>query len=51
MTIPVDTISSEIDYTSDTSDTSDEDHNIADSNIEINKLYKKVSKHKIINSI
>ena len=51
MTIPVDTISSEIDYTT---DTSEEDNNLADYsssiNIEVNNLYKRVSKHKIVNT-
>jgi hypothetical protein len=41
MTIPVDTISSEIYNTTDTSE---------DDNTEINKLYRQVSKHKILNS-
>ncbi len=54
MTIPIDTISSEIDFTT---DTSEEDPNVADNNSintsinsEMKKLYRRVSKHKIINS-
>jgi hypothetical protein len=49
MTIPIDTISSEIDFTS---DTSEDDPNIVNSNedTEMNKLYRQVSKHKILNS-
>ena len=55
MTIPVDTISSEIDYTT---DTSEEDINVIDNanqrydanSSEMNKIYRRVSKHKIINS-
>ena len=51
MTIPVDTISSEIDYTT---DTTDDDNNIVNNsssiNIEVNKLYRKVSKHKVVNT-
>jgi hypothetical protein len=51
MTIPVDTISSEIDYTT---DTSEEDNNVVDNsasfNMEVNNLYKRVSKHKIVNT-
>ncbi len=43
MTIPVDTISSEIDYTTDTS----EKESI---NSEMNKLYTKVSKHVVVNN-
>ncbi len=46
MTIPVD-LSSEIDYTT---DTSMEDPNIMDSNTELNRMYRRVSKHKIINN-
>uniref|UniRef100_A0A6C0HVY1 Uncharacterized protein n=1 Tax=viral metagenome TaxID=1070528 RepID=A0A6C0HVY1_9ZZZZ len=43
MTIPVDTISSEIDYTTDTSE--------KDSiNSEMNKLYKRVTKHVVVNN-
>jgi hypothetical protein len=41
MTIPVDTISSEIDYTT---DTSEEDNN------ELNNIYRKLSKHKVVNT-
>ena len=54
MTIPVDTISSEIDYTT---DTSDEDPNLVDNNMhsinsndEMNKVYRRISKHKVINN-
>ncbi len=43
MTIPVDTISSEIDYTTDISDKES-------INNEMNKLYRKISKHKIVNN-
>jgi len=46
MTIPVDTISSEIDYTSDTSNTTEKES----INSEMNKLYKRVTKHVVINS-
>ena len=41
MTIPVDTISSDIDYTTDTSD---------EDNIELNNVYKGLSKHKVVNT-
>jgi hypothetical protein len=55
MTIPVDTISSEIDYTT---DTSEEDNNITNnlngrkmtSNSELNNIYNKLSKHKVVNT-
>jgi hypothetical protein len=49
MTIPVDTISSEIDFTT---DTSEEDPNIENSSInsKMQKIYRRVSKHKIINN-
>lgn len=46
MTIPIDTISSEIDYTT---DTSEEDNNVID-NDEMDKIYRRISKHKIINN-
>ncbi len=50
MTIPIDTISSEIDYTT---DTTEEDPNIIDNNSvdsQMKKIYRKVSKHKIVNN-
>ncbi len=50
MTIPVDTISSEIDFTT---DTSEEDPNLVDSNSidsAMKNIYKNVSKHKIVNN-
>ena len=48
MTIPVDTISSEIDYTT---DTSEEDPNIiSNENTELEKMYRRISKHKIVNN-
>ena len=46
MTIPVDTISSEIDYTTDTSDITEKES----INSEMNKLYKKVTKHVVVNN-
>ena len=47
MTIPVDTISSEIDYTT---DTSEEDPHLIDNNSDkMNKIYRRISKHQIIN--
>ena len=49
MTIPLDSISSEIDFTT---DTSEEDPNIINDSINnsMNKMYRQISKHKIINN-
>lgn len=49
MTIPIDSISSEIDFTT---DTSEEDPNIINDSINnsMNKMYRQISKHKIINN-
>ncbi len=50
MTIPIDTISSEIDFTT---DTSEEDPHIIDNNSvnsEMKQIYRRISKHKIVNN-
>jgi hypothetical protein len=50
MTLPMSDITSEIDYSSDSSNISENSDTSHDSNSAINKMYKRVSKHKIINN-